>query len=94
MFTVPPVSSPQEAEVSVASFIILPLISEVHYPADHLELWDIKRPTVPGDRVSEHTHLQCDEYNSSIPAAVKQMRSSEESQGPQCELGPELIRSN
>lgn len=44
--------------------------------------------------MSEHSHLQRDEYGSSIPAAVKQMSSSGQSQGPQCELGPELIRSN
>lgn len=89
-----PVRSPWAAEVSIPSFIILPVISEVHYLTDHLELWLSKGPVSHERKVSEHTYLQHDEYGSSIPAAVKQMSSLEQSQGPQCELGPELIRSN
>lgn len=80
-----PAARPWAAEVSVPSFTMLEVISEVHYLADPMELWDIKDPASQERKGREHTFLQPDEWGSSTPAAAKQMSSFSQSRGPQCE---------
>ena len=48
-------SSRWAAEVSTSSSTILQVTSEVHYLADPMALWNIKRPSIPGGK-GEGTH--------------------------------------
>ena len=48
-------SSRWAAEVSTSSSTILPVTSEVHYLADPMAIWNIKRPSIPGEK-GEGTH--------------------------------------
>lgn len=60
-----PSKYPWTAEVSTPCFIILPVISEVSYLADHSELWDIKGPVSQEMRVRE---LMCTMTNMVLPS--------------------------